>query len=190
MPAAPTVVDPASPPALNPVVLRPAGPCRPRTTPARAARVGPAPRPRVRPLGEVLAELVRTPPESARALAPVAAPTVPAAPVVPAPDGEPATRAMVLRLLQAVVEVLDGVRPPAQLRRYCDEDLHDEVAALVPPPSVARGRSRLRGVRLCGVGPDVVEAAGVVHRPGRGRALAARLERHAGGWRFTALDVL
>lgn len=179
MPAAPTVAS------------RPAGPCRERTSPARAARVGSPPRPRVRPLGEVLAELVRTPPERAPALAPATALAAPVTATVTTPGSDdPATRAVTLRLLQAVVEVLDGVRPAAHLRRHCTEELGDATAALAPPPSVARGRSRLRGVRLCPVGPHAIEAAGVVHRPGRSRALAARLERDAGSWRFTALDVL
>lgn len=168
-----------------------AGPCRARPRPARAVRIGSALRPRVRPLADVLAELVRSPATPPAAPSGPATPVPPVEPAPPAPAADPRLREVVVRLLQAVVEVLDGARPPGHLRRVGDEGVLDGIVALVPPPGrPRRPRSRLRGVRVCPVAPAAVEVAGVVHGERRARALAGRLEHDGQGWRFTALDVL
>lgn len=87
------------------------------------------------------------------------------------------------RLAPAIIEVLAGERPPAQLARWVTRELRREFilrhdAARRHP--AGRGRPaplrRTSAVRLCPVADGIVEAAAVVVGAERARAVALRLE--------------
>lgn len=99
-------------------------------------------------------------------------------------------------LVQAVVEVLGGVRPAGQLVRWTSPDVYAALtrraalAARVRRGAVAGSRAAVvRGVRICLPADGVVEASAVVIDSGRVRAVAVRLEGLDGRWRATALEV-
>lgn len=115
----------------------------------------------------------------------------------PAPGTSlPDPAATVGAVVKAVVEVLAGIRPPAQLLRWVSRDVHatvSERAALTTrmrrgAPAPAR-QVVVRGVRVCRPAAGVVEASAVVVDGTRVRAVAVRLEDHDGRWRATALEV-
>jgi hypothetical protein len=103
------------------------------------------------------------------------------------PDPDAWTR----RMVQAVIEVLTGVRPLAQLLRWTSPDVYAGLqrrgAATVRP--VSGRRAVVRSVRLCEPADGVVEACAVVIGNGRARAVALRLEGLDGRWRMTALEI-
>ncbi len=99
-------------------------------------------------------------------------------------------------LVQAVVEVLAGVRPATQLVRWTSHDVHvalsrrAALAARMRRGAVPQGRAAVvRGVRVCTPADGVVEASAVVVEADRVRAVAVRLEGLDGRWRATALEV-
>lgn len=99
-------------------------------------------------------------------------------------------------LVQAVVEVLGGVRPASQLVRWMSHDVHvalarrAALAARMRRGAAAQGRAAVvRGVRVCTPADGVVEASAVVVEADRVRAVAVRLEGLDGRWRATALEV-
>lgn len=163
-------------------------PCR---TPRRTVRVGPLPRPRVRPLTEVLAALARD-----RATAVPEAVASPRREPAPAPDPladltrvHDAARPAAVRLFGAVAEILDGRRPPAHLRGLCDDALYASTVSRLAPSRPSPSRSRVRGVRVCAVSAVAAEISAVLHRGAEARGVAARLERTDRGWRLSALVV-
>lgn len=98
------------------------------------------------------------------------------------------------RFVQAVVEVLAGERPVAQLLRWTTDRVYADVTRRAralgrPTPAGRRGRGRalVRSVHLCEPRDGVVEAAVHVRHGGRSRAVALRLEGLDGRWRCTAL---
>lgn len=108
------------------------------------------------------------------------------------PDPSATTSALV----QAVVEVLAGVRPASQLVRWMSHDVHGALssrAALATrlrrgtPPTTRQ--AVVRGVRVCSPTDGVVEASAVVIDGDRVRAVAVRLEGLDGRWRATALEM-
>ncbi|MEJ5914147.1 Rv3235 family protein [Pseudokineococcus sp. 1T1Z-3] len=108
-------------------------------------------------------------------------------------------------LAGAVVEVLSGHRPAAQLVRWTTLEVHAELqrraglaARLRPGPPrcrpgavpVRQGRpAHVRRVRVCRPGDGVVEASAVVADGDRVRAVALRLEGWDRRWRATAVEV-
>ncbi|WP_328850566.1 Rv3235 family protein [Micromonospora globbae] len=125
-----------------------------------------------------------------------AAPLPPAALVTASPE---ATRAA-HRFVGTCVEVLNGYRPPHQLRALLDPARAHE---LLPELSRAAGRTgptrrrtaratvHLRRLRAAQVRPDAVEVAAVLTGAGgRSWALALRLEHRRGRWLCVALHVL
>ncbi len=113
-----------------------------------------------------------------------------------AASGLPDARATAASMVQAVVEVLAGTRPPAQLTRWLAVDVLAAVhrrAALAT--RIRRGRAVpqrsavVRAVRLCSPRDGVAEAAVVVTGDDRVRAVALRLEGLDGRWRVTALEI-
>jgi hypothetical protein len=172
--------------------------------PARARRMDRRPRPRLRPLAEVLREIGD-----------------PAEPGEHGPAGDgpvgvggPAWDAaldaataqvgpLAIGLLTATAEVLDGRRPLAHLGGLCPPPVIERVRACLARarPGFPRG-ARVRGLRLCAVvgtpGPDgapglAVEVAAALCGDGgqRARATAARFELDATRtWRVTELTVL
>ncbi|MFP5336653.1 MAG: Rv3235 family protein [Actinomycetes bacterium] len=117
----------------------------------------------------------------------------------PTPSGhlpDPGTTARAL--VQAVVEVLAGTRPAAQLVRWLSADVYAALqrraalAARLARPAAASGPARrpvVRAVRTSAPADGVVEASAVVLDRGRIRAVAVRLEGLDGRWRATALEV-
>lgn len=104
------------------------------------------------------------------------------------------------QLVQAVVEVLTGVRPIGQLLTQVNEQIYVELAALAPVavafPTVGRVRAvvvrpqdrpRVRSVHVCRPADGVAEVAARVPTKGRSRAIASRLEEWRGRWRCSAL---
>lgn len=99
-------------------------------------------------------------------------------------------------LVQAVVEVLGGVRPVSQLVRWTTHEVHaalsrrTALAARVRPSGAPSTRAAVvRGVRVCVPADGVAEASAVVIDADRVRAVAVRLEGLDGRWRATALEV-
>ena len=129
-----------------------------------------------------------------------AARTLTAVPALPDGGGAlpPDLQAWVGRLAAGVLEVLHGVRPAAQLSRWFAPRVHRALAdraARVRPLQQGPPRIAVRSVHVSGRSSDdgedltVVEAAAVVAVGPRCRAVALRLEPHAGRWRVTALEV-
>ncbi|MGH3486613.1 MAG: Rv3235 family protein [Actinopolymorphaceae bacterium] len=100
------------------------------------------------------------------------------------------------RFVQALVEVLTGDRPSAQLLRWTNErvyaDVVTRVRALGGAPLTgrgSRGRVHVRSVHVCEPRDGVAEAAIHVKHGGRSRAVAVRVEGLDGRWRCTALNL-
>lgn len=99
-------------------------------------------------------------------------------------------------LVQAVIEVLGGIRPAAQLTRWLTADVHTAISRRAALAARMRRTSSptvrqavVRGVRVCEPADGVVEGSAVVLDQGRVRAVALRLEGMDGRWRVTALEV-
>jgi len=105
-------------------------------------------------------------------------------------------------LAGAVVEVLSGHRPAAQLVRWTTLEVHEGLvrrAALAARLRRSRAGSRaparagrpavVRRVRVCRPAEGVVEASAVVVDGERVRAVAVRLEGWDRRWRATAVEV-
>lgn len=116
-------------------------------------------------------------------------------------DALPNPRPWCGRFVQALVEVLSGERPAAQLMRWTTDPIFTEVArraravatsrATTPPGRGTPGNRRVlvRSVRICEPADGVAEAAVHVQHGGRSRAVAIRLEGLDGRWRCTALQL-
>lgn len=103
------------------------------------------------------------------------------------------------RLVQALVEVLAGDRPSAQLVRWTDEHVYGALRASTRPvaPGVATTRAalvpqraQLRSLRVCEPDDGVAEISATVRRGERTTALALRLEGLDGRWVCTALELV
>jgi hypothetical protein len=110
----------------------------------------------------------------------------------PTPRDElPDPQAWARRTVQAVVEVLSGVRPLAQLARWTSPDVYAALqrrraGAAQPRPG---RRPVVRSVHVCEPADGVAEACAVVIGQGRARAVALRLEGLDGRWLVTALEI-
>ncbi|WP_307818204.1 Rv3235 family protein [Janibacter endophyticus] len=104
------------------------------------------------------------------------------------------------RLGQALVEIMHGARPPAQVLRWTSDEVYTAVArrgALAARRAGHQMRQghginrlvRVRTARVCHPRDDVAEASLVVLDGRRIRALALRLEGRDGRWVVTALEV-
>jgi hypothetical protein len=111
------------------------------------------------------------------------------------------------RFAQAVVEILAGDRPAAQLSRYATLDVLDQLERMVRrragrPVGLVRTavggaassagaataeRPRVTSVHICEPVDGVTEACAVISAGPRRRALAFRLEGLDGRWQCTAL---
>jgi hypothetical protein len=104
-------------------------------------------------------------------------------------------RAWAGRLASAVVEVMAGERPAAQLLRWTTEEVYDVVARRTrragreERTGSGRPKPAVRSVRTCEPNAGVVEACAVVARGDRFSAVALRLELIDGRWRCTALEM-
>jgi hypothetical protein len=136
---------------------------------------------------------------------PGTAPSVPAVPTVSVERRAAAYR-MVRGYLDRALEVVDGFRPLGHLRALTDPGQFDDVAGQLsrlragraalptrPASGVVRvgvERVRVRHLRVCEVRDGVLEAAAVLVRGDRVRALALRMERRSGTWLCAHLQVL
>jgi hypothetical protein len=99
--------------------------------------------------------------------------------------------AVARHLLNAVCEVLDGRRPLQQVGHLLSVRVQEAIRTRVRRRGAAAGATlRLRTVRTCSPAPGVIEACATLTCGSRVRAAAARIERHHGSWRLTALRVL
>ena len=108
------------------------------------------------------------------------------------PAGLPDPRRWVGMLAQAVVEILAGRRPAAQVVRWLEPSVYERVRRSVRPRRDSRGGApvRVRRVRVSTSPDGNVEGAAVVDDGVRCRALALRLEPLDVRWLCTALDVV
>lgn len=111
----------------------------------------------------------------------------------------PDPTAWAAHIAQGLVEVMHGVRPPAQVMRWTTPEVYAVVARrgsraarrrmLRPEPATSAHRTRVSRVRICEPAPDVAEAAIVLIDKGRVRALALRLVGRDGRWVVEALQI-
>lgn len=104
----------------------------------------------------------------------------------------PEARGWAGRFAQAVVEVLAGDRPAAQLVRWTTTPVYEEVTGLIAGPGVTRGdtaRGVVRSVHVSQPADGIAEVAALVRRGARSTALALRLEGLDGRWQCTALEL-
>jgi uncharacterized protein DUF6459 len=102
------------------------------------------------------------------------------------------------RLVQAVIEVVSGVRPVSQLVRWTTAPVYEALCARVARPTPhagvgSRNTTRLaevvRSVRVSEPGDGVAEVCAIVQQGPRCRAIALRLEGIDGRWQCTALQI-
>lgn len=122
-----------------------------------------------------------------------------APPVAGSPEGEE-LQAWATRFAQAVVEVVAGHRPPAQLVRWTSRavyrDLERRTRLTQRAATTASGvpvqrsalRPQVRSVHVCPVAPDAAEASVHVRHGRRSRAVAMRFEHRQGRWTCTAVE--
>ncbi|HSF26644.1 MAG TPA: Rv3235 family protein [Actinomycetes bacterium] len=98
------------------------------------------------------------------------------------------------RLVQAMLEVLTGDRPVAQLLRWTSAETYADLArrahtaGRVGAPPLREARALVRSVHVCQPDADVAEVTATVQSRGRTRAVALRLEGCDGRWQCTALQ--
>jgi DNA-binding transcriptional regulator YdaS (Cro superfamily) len=127
------------------------------------------------------------------------APLTPALRLVPDPADaeEREVRAWAARFAQAAVEVVGGDRPLAQLLRWTNARVYQEldrrvrILARTAPATTRRRtiRPQVRSVHVCQPRPGCAEVSVHVRHGHRSRALAARLERRRGRWTCVALQL-
>ncbi|MEH0933806.1 Rv3235 family protein [Micromonospora psammae] len=109
-----------------------------------------------------------------------------------------ATRAA-QRFVGTCLEILNGYRPPGQLRSLIapahSTEVSEELARALHRTGPVRRRStrptvHLRRLRVCEPRAAAVEVAAVVAGAGRTWAMALRLEHRRGNWLCTTLQVL
>jgi Family of unknown function (DUF6459) len=103
------------------------------------------------------------------------------------------------RLVQAMIEVVSGVRPVSQLVRWTTAPVYEALCAtMARPVAYAGAGSRdvairpaevVRSVRVSEPGDGVAEVCAIVQRGPRCRAIALRLEGIDGRWQCTALQI-
>lgn len=112
----------------------------------------------------------------------------------PSPDLAllPDPRRWTALLAQAVVEILGGRRPVAQVVRWVDPEIAQRLRRSAAPPGRAPGAApvRVRRVRVSTSMEGTVEAVAVVDDGARCRALAFRLEALHRRWLCTSLDLI
>ncbi|MDP9418501.1 MAG: Rv3235 family protein, partial [Actinomycetota bacterium] len=97
------------------------------------------------------------------------------------------------RFVQALVEVLWGGRPSAQLLRWTTVDVYVAVqrraSVAIRVPSGRAARPLVRSVRVCEPNDGVAEVCAVVERGDRTTAIALRLEGIDGRWQCSVLEL-
>jgi hypothetical protein len=105
----------------------------------------------------------------------------------------PAPRTWAGRVVQAIVEVLAGMRPATQLVRWTTEEVYEQISSRVLP---ARGcdvegapRGVVRSLHVSEPADGVAEVCALVRRGARSTAVALRLEGMDGRWQCTAIEL-
>lgn len=97
------------------------------------------------------------------------------------------------RLVAAIFESMDGVRPAEQLNRWVAPDIRDRIArrGVVARQQHRRpgGAVQVRALRVCEPVDGVAEVAAVIAYRSRVRALALRMSGVDGRWLITALEL-
>jgi hypothetical protein len=104
------------------------------------------------------------------------------------------------RLVQAVIEVVSGVRPVSQLVRWTTAPVYEALCARVVRPVAYTGAGSrdlattrlaevVRSVRVSEPRDGVAEVCAIVQQGPRCRAIALRLEGLDGRWQCTALQI-
>jgi hypothetical protein len=104
------------------------------------------------------------------------------------------------RLVQAVIEVVSGVRPVSQLVRWTTAPVYEALCARVTRPITHTGAGSrdlittrlaevVRSVRVSEPRDGVAEVCAIVQQGPRCRAIALRLESIDGRWQCTALQI-
>ena len=104
----------------------------------------------------------------------------------------PEPHAWVRHMAQALVEVMSGARPAAQVIRWTTPEVYSVLArrnAVSSRRTVVARRAIVRRVRICEPVDGVVEACAVVLDNGRVRALAMRLTGVDRRWVISELQV-
>ncbi|MFJ6195328.1 Rv3235 family protein [Micromonospora sp. NPDC092111] len=103
------------------------------------------------------------------------------------------------RFVGTCLEILNGYRPPAQIRALVEPgstvEVTEQLARAAARTGPVRRRStrpavHLRRIRVCEPRPAAVEVAAVVAGAGRCWAMALRLEHRRGNWLCTTLQVI
>jgi hypothetical protein len=105
----------------------------------------------------------------------------------------PSPRTWAGRVVQAIVEVLAGVRPATQLVRWTTEEVYEQISSRVlavhggdtdgPPRGV------VRSLHVSEPADGVAEVCALVRRGARSTAVALRLEGMDGRWQCTAIEL-
>jgi len=105
----------------------------------------------------------------------------------------PSPRTWAARVVQAIVEVLSGVRPATQLVRWTTEEVYEQISARVLP---GRGgdvegppRGVVRSLHVSEPADGVAEVCALVRRGARSTAVALRMEGMDGRWQCTAIEL-
>lgn len=105
----------------------------------------------------------------------------------------PAPRTWAGRVVQAIVEVLAGVRPATQLVRWTTDEVYEEITSrvLAGRGSDADGPPRgvVRSLHVSEPADGVAEVCALVRRGARSTAVALRLEGMDGRWQCTAIEL-
>jgi hypothetical protein len=105
----------------------------------------------------------------------------------------PEPRSWAGRVVQAIVEVLAGVRPVSQLVRWTTAEVYDEISSRVAPlrshVEQLAPRGVVRSVHVTEPADGVAEVCALVRRGARSTAVALRLEGMDGRWQCTALEL-
>jgi hypothetical protein len=124
---------------------------------------------------------------AARARAPmvelVAEPSMPELPQAP-------RRADLHRLLCLLLEVLDGRRPPNQLRDRLGDGAYASMLATARRTGSRGGNRRPERLHISRPAPEAIELCATVTDGRRCRATAARVELHGGQWLCTNFYLL
>jgi hypothetical protein len=103
---------------------------------------------------------------------------------------QPPPRAELLRLLCLVLEVLDGRRPPGQLRDRLADGAYASMLAAARRSDRRNGKRRPERLHVSRPAPDAIELCATVSDGRRSRATAARMELHGGQWLCTNFYLL
>lgn len=97
------------------------------------------------------------------------------------------------RLIVAILEAMDGLRPAQQLNRWVSPDIRDRIdrRGILARQRHQRpaGALQVRALRVCEPVDGVAEVAAVIIYRARVRALALRMSGVDGRWLITALEL-